>query len=354
MMRYHEALSRCLEAVAGGRDLEAVIAALPARHHQRLREDATLANAVRRYAASVPGPAAEAEINALSRLNAELDSVRSSRERAAAARGSFAVPRFVLAGLLLAALLIGAGFLIAPSRGGNGTVEAAEFEGVVVASGDGTLTVQTLATLEEVMVPLEAQVLDENGAALQLGAIQEGEVVFVRGNREGRAPVRALDIRRRVDGLPGWCEENAERCRQIAQNLRDAQARCQNDPRACRLLHDRVTDLIARVTDVADLEDLNQRCRLSGGEGCRDITSFCRDHADVCLRDAPVDPVIDRLEEARERLRRLDGLCNNRDTRACRSIAQVCADHPMLCVGAPSREAPAAGETPISDQRPTR
>ena len=354
MMRYHEALSRCLEAVAQGRDLETVITSLPARHQRRLRQEATLVDAVRRYAASLPGPAAAVELEALSRLNAELSALRASRETASTRRGFYGVPRFALAGLLLAAFLVGAAFLIAPNRGGNSSVEAAEFEGVVVANGEGSLTVQTLDTLEEVMVPLEAQVLDENGAALQLVAIQEGEVVSVRGNREGPGPIRALDVRRRVDGLPGWCEENAERCRQIAQNLRDAQARCQNNPPACRLIHDRVTDLIRRVTDVADLEDLRQRCRLSGGDGCRDITSFCREHADACLRDIPPGPVVDRLEDARERLRQLDGLCNDRDTRACRGIAQICADYPALCSDAPTREAPAAAETPISDQRPAR
>jgi hypothetical protein len=105
---------------------------------------------------------------------------------------------------------------------------------------------------------------------------------------------------------------------------------------------------------VADLEDLRQRCRLSGGDGCRDITSFCREHADACLRDIPPGPAVDRLEDARERLRQLDGLCNDRDTRACRGIAQICADYPALCSDVPSREAPAADETPISDQRPAR
>jgi hypothetical protein len=366
MMRYHEALNRCLEAVAAGRDLEAVLARLPARHRERLRGDATLAAAVRGHAASFPAPAASAESDALSRLNAELASQRAER-RTSPARGGglFGVPRFALAGLLLAALLLGAAFILGPNRGDNGTVEAADFEGVVVANAGDSLTVQTLSSLEEVMVPLDALVAEEDGAALELGAIEAGEVVHVRGNRQDGGPVRASDVRRRPDGLPGWCDENAERCRQIAQRLRDAQQRCQADPEVCRLLHDRVTDVIARVTDVADLQDLIARCRLSGGDGCRDIASFCRDHPDACVRDLPPGPAMDRMDDVREHLNELDTQCTDRDTQACRRIAQFCQQHPAACDDAPlppqrdtapdSDAAPArpgTDEAPTTDQRP--
>lgn len=343
MMRYHEALSRCLEAVAEGRDLESVIAGLPSRHRERLRQDATLAEAVRRHA-TVPAPGNAAAANALSRLNAELSSVRASREASANRGGFFGVPRFALAGLLLTALLVGASFIIGPNRGDNGSVEAADFEGVVVANAGGSLTVQTLDSLEEIRVPLDAQVVDENGIPLELGAIESGEVVIVHGNRERGGPVHALDIRRRLDGLPGWCDENAERCRQVAQNLKDAQARCENDPAVCQLLRDRAADLIARVTDVADLEDLRRRCVNDGGDECRDITSFCRQHPDACTRDFPPGPIVDRLEDARDRMQQLDGACNERDTRACRHIAQLCDEHPALCSDTPLRDFPATDQ----------
>jgi hypothetical protein len=344
MMRYHEALSRCLEAVAEGRDLEAAIAGLPSRHRERLRADVTLADTVRRHAATIPSPPAGAEVNALTRLNAELNSVRDSRDAAAPRGGFFGVPRFALAGLLLAALLVGASFIIGPNRGDDGSVEAAEFEGLVVANGNGSLTIQTLDTLEEVMVPLDARVLDENGAPLELGAIEAGEVVIVHGDRERGGPVRALDIRRRLDGLPGWCDENAERCRQVAQNLKDARARCESDPAACPVLDERAAGLIARVTDVADLEDLRQRCLNEGGDDCRDITSFCREHPDACARDFPPAPAVDRLDDARDRLQQLDGACGERDTRACRHIAQLCDEHPALCTDTPLRDAPAPNQ----------
>lgn len=355
MMRYREALSRCLDAIAEGRDLESVLAELPARHRTQLRRDATLAEAVRRHSATQPVPTAAAEVNALSRLNADLNAARAERE-AAAARSSFlGVPRFALAGLVVAALMIGASFVLDIGDGGDGVVEAAEFEGVVVASGDGSLTVQTLDSLEEIRVPLSAQVLDENGSALRLAALREGEVVLVRGNREPGGPVQAFDVRRILDGLPGWCNENPERCRQIAQNLTDAQSRCQQDPRVCGFVHDRVTDLITRVTDVADLEDLKQRCR-AGGEGCPDITSFCHEHPDACTRDVPRDFTFDRIEEARERLRELQEQCRNRDTRACRTIAQICAQHAEVCSDlplpprAPTTDDAPVGRTPVPSQ----
>jgi hypothetical protein len=376
MMRYQEALSRCLEAVAQGRDLEAVLASLPARHRDRLRGDATLAAAVRAHSATIPAPSAAAESNALSRLNAELAAQHAER-RAAPSRsgGFFGVPRVAFAGLLLAAVLVGAAFVIGPNTGNDGTVEAADFEGVVVANAGDFLTVQTLNSLEEVMVPLDALVAEEDGAQLDLAAIEEGEVVHIRGDRRSDGPVHARDIRRRLNGLPGWCEENAERCRLIAQNLRDAQERCRANPEACRLLHDRVTDVISRVTDVADLEDLKARCRIAGGEDCRDIASFCREHADVCVRDLPPGPVIDRLDDVRERLHDLDTQCTDRDTQACRRIAQFCTDHPEACdedaplplppvrdrapqtdalpSPAPS-DAPATDNAPGTDQRPSR
>jgi hypothetical protein len=337
MISYHEALSRCLEAIAQGQTLDAAIASQPSRHQDQLRRDTTLAQAVRRYAESAPGPSAAAQVNALSRLNAELNTARASRRVAKPSRGflGLGVPRFALAGLLLAALLVGVSFLLTNSNHGS-TVEAAAFEGVVVENQDGSLTVQTLDTLEQVTVPVDAQVLDENGAAINPDAIQIGEVITVRGNRERAGPVRALELQRVVDGLPGWCDQNAERCRQIAQNLEDAQQRCQNNPAACRLVQQQVTDLIGRIKDVASLEDLKQRCSDAGGDGCRDFTTFCQQHADVCIRDVPPGPAIDRLDDARTRLGQLDGLCSNRNTVACRQIAQICAQHPALCPNQPA------------------
>jgi hypothetical protein len=337
MIRYHEALSRCLEAIAEGQSLDAAIASQPSRHQVRLRQDTTLAQAVRRHAETAPGPSAAAEVNALSRLNAELDTVRASRYVASSRRGMFSlgVPRFALAGLLLAALLVGASFLLAGSKDSS-TVEAAAFEGVVVDKQDGSLTVQTLDTLEQVTVPVDAQVLDENGASINPGAIQIGEVITVRGDRVRGGPVRALELRRIVDGLSGWCDQNAPRCRQVAQDLQDAQQRCQNNPQACRLAEQQVTDLITRIKDVASLEDLKQRCTDAGGDGCRDFTTFCQDHADVCIRDVPPGPAIDRLDDARTRLNQAQGLCSNRDTGACRQVAQICAQHPALCADKPA------------------
>ena len=342
MIRYHEALSRCLDAIAQGGDLDTAITGLPARHRDRLRSDASLAEAVRRHSATVPAPSRAAEVNALSRLNAELNSVRTGREAAPRAGSLFGLPRFALAGVALAALLLGISLILGPGRGGDGTVEAADFEGVVVANGDGSLTVQTLDTLEEVMVPLEALIFDENGTALNVEAIEAGEVIVVHGNREKGGPVRALNVRRLINGLPGWCNESPGRCRQIAENLKEAQARCEREPQFCRLLHDRVTDLITRVSDVAEVEELKQRC-LSGGEDCRDITSFCREHADACIRDIP-PPMFDRVDDARKRLQQLEEQCRNRDTQACRTIAQICQEHAALC-----SDLPLSPRSPVTD-----
>jgi hypothetical protein len=177
-----------------------------------------------------------------------------------------------------------------------------------------------------------------------------------------------MNVQRVLHGLPGWCTDKPDRCRQLAQNLQQAVERCRLNPQACPILQERVDALIAEVGDIAALEELKQRCSESGEASCQDFIARCRQHADLCIAPDPPGPVIDRLEDARERLQSLQRLCSQRDTRACRQIAQICASHPTLCPDAPrppsetrpattttpstQRVAPAA--TPVSDIRPFR
>jgi hypothetical protein len=365
MISYHEALSRCLEAVRLGRDLESVITTLPQRHAQSLREDATLAQAVRRHAATLPAPSADAQRQASARLFSELAAARVERQPASTGNfwSGFGFPRFAIAGLLLAAVLVGASFFVYGNNAGD--VEAATLEGVVVASGADSLTIQTLDTLEQVTVPLDARVSDETGAKINAAAIEVGQVVLIHGNRKPGGPVKARQIERLLNGLSGWCSDNAPRCRQLAQGLETAQERCQSEPQACRVVQERFAQLIAQVTNVASLEELKQRCGESGEASCQDFIAFCRLHTDLCITPDPPAPVIDRIDEARDRLVALNRLCAQRDTKACRQIAQICDSHPVLCPDAPkppvdirpsvaATPRPAPTATPKSDQRPGR
>jgi hypothetical protein len=365
MISYHEALSRCLDAVRHGGDLEGVIASLPARYAERLRNDAALIRAVRDLAATVPPPSADAERAAAARLRNELAGARSAARQPASGGGWFGglrLPRYTLAAVTIAVLLIAGSFLLPASEVGD--VEAAVFEGVVVASGGDNLTVQTLSALEEVSIPGNAEISDESGATLDPASLEVGQVVLVRGNREAGV-VRAANVERRLNGLPGWCTDDAPRCRQLAENLESARERCRAEPAACRFIGERVNELIEQAGEIVRLEELKQRCAEAGRELCQDFADFCREHANVCIQPGPPAP-INRLDEALERLRDLVDRCDNRDTAACRQISPICAEHPALCpagevpaptrgrpsTDAPSRPGPAI--TPIGEQRPGR
>jgi hypothetical protein len=145
-------------------------------------------------------------------------------------------------------------------------------------------------------------------------------------------------------------------------NLQQAQERCRANPQTCPLLQERVEPLIRQAGDIAALEELKQRCREAGAGNCQEFIALCRLHPDLCFAPDPPGPVIDRLDEARDRLQALQRLCDKRDTKACRQIAQICASHPVLCpepprppVTRPSApiERPAVEPTTSSGPRPT-
>jgi hypothetical protein len=361
---YEEALNRCLEALREGRELEDVIASMPEGYAPRLRDDIALTLELRRRSAALPPPDGSAERMALARMQSELSGLRVSRLVAQQTwRGRLALPRLALVGVFFAFVLAGAALLLLPSDGYDSTVEAATLEGVVVASGEGNLVVQTLDSLEEVTVPLDAQLADETGGELDLASIEVGHVVLVEGNRRDGGPVLAANVRRLLNGIPGWCTDAPARCRQIAQSLRQSWERCRDNARACRLLQDRVDALIEQAGTIAELEDLKQRCSDSELQSCQDIVSRCRVDPALCVASDPPRPALDRLEDARERLQALQRQCAQRDTSACRQVGQICAAHPVLCPGDSPRapdSRPQAGTpaprlapspTPAVDQR---
>jgi hypothetical protein len=288
-------------------------------------------------------------------MRAELAAARDDRStRPTGRRLAFGVPRFALAGLALAAVLVALSFVVIAPSSEDRSVEAATIEGVVVGSDEGSLTVQTLDSLEEVTVPGDAQLSDETGARLDLASIGVGQVVVVRGSRPPGGVVSAANVQRVLNGLPGWCTDDPARCRQIGRNLEQARDRCRANPGTCRLLQERIDGLIAEITDIAALEELKQRCREDGEPRCREFIAFCRQHPAVCIAPDPPGPVLDRIDEARDRLQALQRLCAERDTRACRQIAQICGSHPALCPeGAPT--APSENRVaPVPTVRPAK
>lgn len=347
MIRYEEALARCMDAVRGGAEVEAALAAVPERYHEQLRRELAFAARLARAAAGAPGPSDAAERLAAARLMAQLQAGRAAGAGGAppaGGRGFFAAfPRFAFLPLAvavggLALLALG---VIRPAGGGPGTAEAATLEGVVVDSSMDSITVQTLDSLEEVIVPAGAVVANQDGSRLDVAAIQAGEVVVVKGMRAQKGKLVAKSVERLVEGLQGWCRDRPLRCRELERKLRQAEQQCRQAPQACAAPVDGLPPVIKRAVDIAQLEDLKQRCRSAGQAACQDVVSYCRQNLDVCADSKP--PAFpDRPDDLRERVRILEQGCRDRDTLACRQLAQACARLPGVCDAIlPATEPPA-------------
>ena len=331
-MKYEDALDQCLTALRNGQDLEAVLARLP-QHRERLRRDVALARALRTSAGSLPGPQPVAAAQAASRLRDELQSQRGQREEAREARRPFlglGIPRLALAFGALVIAVLGLG-VMAGSGGfgsyvGGGTAEAAVLEGVVVDSGSGTLTVQTMDRLEQVSVPGGVPISDTRGAVLDLSGIRVGEVVSIRGNRQAGSVV-AAQVERLVEGLEGWCSPSAERCKAITGQLEKAEAECRSLQRSCRIMLERLHDVRTRASGIVNLQDLRGRCQSGARPACHDVLDFCSRDADICQRFQ----VTGNFPEVRDRLREASQSCVDGDALSCRLIGRLCEAGPLLC-----------------------
>lgn len=335
MIRYEEALARCIDAVRAGAEVEAALATVPERYREQLRQELALAARLARAAGGAPHPSEAAERLAAARLMTELQARRSTVSGSGLVgglRGRFGARSFALApiAVAVAAVALLALGIVRPMGSGSGTAEAATLEGVVVQSSADSITVQTLDSLEKVIVPANAVVANQDGSRLDVETLQAGEVVVVKGMRAQKGKLVAKSVERLVEGLKGWCRDQPLRCRMLERQLRQAEEECRQTPDDCGSYVDSLPPVIKRAVDVAQLEDLKQRCRTAGQAACLDVVSYCRQNLEVCA-DLKPPAVPERLEDLGERLRSLEQRCHDRDTLACRQLAQTCSRLPAAC-----------------------
>jgi hypothetical protein len=327
MSGYTEALSSCIDALRKSATLEEALTRVPSRYHHRLRQELQTVQSLQRVAAGVAEPAKEGATSASMRFRRELAELRAARE-ARALSGRIWSPARVgaVAALVIAVLAFG---LFFGFKADGPTVEAATVEGVVVESKSGAITLQTLDTLEQVTVPRGALISDVGGAAIDLGSIEPGQVVLVRGNRVAQGTVAARTVDRGAAGLQTWCVNQSDRCQQLELRLQETKQRCEGAAR-CLVAKERLAPLLERLGELAVLEDLGQKCREFPAD-CRDLVRFCRAHDGICGGSALPAPAGERPEEARERLRSLDERCRQGEVERCRQLGQACGSHPALC-----------------------
>jgi hypothetical protein len=325
MSRYTEALSICIDALRKGATLEEALTRVPSRYHQRLRVELETVQSLQLVAAGVAEPANEGAASASMRFRTELAELRAAREAKASA-GIWTLPRVgAIAAVVIAVLAFGLFFGL---RADDQTVEAATIEGVVVESNSGAITLQTLDTLEQVTVPRGALISD-GGAAIDLGSIQPGQVVLVKGNRLAQGAVAARTVDRVAAGLQAWCAHQGDRCQQLEHRLQETKQRCEGAAR-CVVAKERLAPLLERLGELAVLEDLGQKCRELPAD-CLDLVLFCRAHDGICGGPGLAPPSGERPEETRERLRSLDERCRQGEVERCRQLGLACGNHPALC-----------------------
>ncbi len=202
----------------------------------------------------------------------------------------------------------------------------------MVDNADGSLTIQTLDTLEQVTVPAGTQVSTADGAPIALNGIQVGQVVTVNGLRR-KGVVQAARIQRIADDVSTWCNDDSARCQTLSNSLNQAEQACIARPAACATQVQRVTDLRNRVAGLAVLADLKTRCKNGESTACAAIVTYCQAHLDVCGGQVPAVPTQDNGNgtNLRDRLKTLQDACNGRDTAACRRVEQLCTNNPGLC-----------------------
>ena len=357
MMNYADALNRALDAVRSGEAIEDVLARMP-QYAERLRADVRLTEAVANLSTMLAPPYDRARDDAESHLLTQLEANRA----AATTPGQLTWqrrlrvdgwPRLAAMGAALLALVVVAFGLIDGRNGAS--VEAATLEGVVIENDGGTITIQTLEGLEEIMVPADTPASDVANVRIDVAGISLGEVIVIEVERNA-AGVVAKRIERLGDSLDEWCSDGPARCRALSEQLDVAASRCQREPATCHGLLERLQELRSRAIDVAHLEELRARCRAGAPAACEALVGFCRDHSAICRGvQLPVLPVDDR--DFRDRARELMRSCRAGDEDACHQLARLCRAHSELCPTDTARPEPSLAPhrpvEPTATPRPT-
>jgi hypothetical protein len=313
--------------VRSGQALERAIAAFP-EHAHALREDLELVAAIRSSSRAPGLREAAAAASVRRRLLADLAAVRDEQSRGSWPVWRLARPRaFAIAaalGVLLLAVAAVAGLMA-----GSGSAQATTLDGVVVETAPQSIVVQTAAGLQTVSVTEDADVLDPAGSEVGASAIEVGEVIDAVVKRVSGNSLAAVKVQRRAAGaLPGWCQRNPVRCREVEPKLPRAVVACQAGP-ACD-----ESSAVVSGDDGQRLRQLAQRCQSAGGQGCMDLLRYCRSNAGVCSAlSGWLLSLLDLSENAAERLRQHEQRCRAGSILDCRELRLLCESRPNSCAG---------------------
>jgi hypothetical protein len=350
MTRYEDVLQECLDELAAGEALEAVLA----RHgseSQRLREELATAVALRADAARLPAPRTEAAWTALA---GELRAARAARQRLHA-RIWFS-PRLLLGGVAMAAVLAAVAvglFGGVFSLGGAGTAEAVTLEGVVVEKADGMLTLQTKSGLETVQLAADATLTDASGAPIEAAALEVGTLVTAAGQRKaGAVTIKRIDLPAAAK-IRVWCAEFPVRCEEAASQLQDKADRCQAALPACEEVKQRLQQIQESLAATDRLQGLVERCQQGAAALCRQLLDLCQANTEGCARIIAWLRGLDPLPPAvRGRIEELRSECKQGVAAACRVLEQLCAQLQLCANEAPVRPSDTTSrpaDSPVTD-----
>jgi hypothetical protein len=354
-MDYRDALEAAIDAIRAGATPQEAAAAYP-EHAGRLLEDAALAAAVREYALVTSQPSEAAKERARQRLAGDLASLRAARYAAVQpATGSpkfaWGLPRLAFAAVVAVAAL-GLAALAAGIIGNPETASAETIDGVVVEKSEAKILLQTEEGLLTIDLVDGSPITDETGAALSPLALEPGQVIAVKAQRQAQGSVKALSVQRKpAASFAEWCRTHPIRCQEVEPRLPAGTIACRLNPAVCPApappTPAAVTPVAAANPDRVRLQELSNRCQEAGGEACDELRRFCVANPVICAALAGwLRTVLELPDDLRDRVRLHTERCKDGSILDCRELRLICERLRDACPPpAPTPQRPLANAT---------